>query len=57
MFSDYVLPDTTSFERTELLTQYNWIILQQPAIEPLGDVKPPADLWRELSKEVGLGII
>lgn len=55
LFCDYVLPDTTSFERMELLGQSNWVILQEPAIEPMGEVKPPADFWRDLANQVGLG--
>ena len=56
-YADYVLPDCTSFERMEIIagSQYNHIVLQEPAIEPLGDVHEPAYLWRELSKRVGLG--
>ncbi len=34
---------------------YNHIVLQEPAIEPLGEAKDPSYLWRELSKRVGLG--
>jgi len=54
LFSDYILPDTCTFERMELLPQAGWIVLQEPAIEPMGEVKPPADFWRELAKQVGL---
>jgi len=54
LFCDYVLPDTTSFERTDLLLQCNWVVLQEKAIEPMGEVKPPADFWRSLAKQVGL---
>jgi len=56
-YSDYVLPDCTSFERMELITAacYNHVVLQEPAIEPLGEARDPAFLWRELSKRVGLG--
>jgi anaerobic selenocysteine-containing dehydrogenase len=53
LFSDYVLPDTSTFERMELLPQAGWMILQEPAIEPMGEVKAPADFWRELAKQVG----
>ncbi len=56
-YADYVLPDCTSFERTELITGacYNHIVLQEPAIEPQGKARDPSFLFRELSKRVGLG--
>jgi anaerobic selenocysteine-containing dehydrogenase len=54
LFADYVLPDTCTFERMELLPQAGWMILQEPAIKPIGEVKPPSDFWRELAKQVGL---
>lgn len=55
LFSDYVLPDTTTFEKMDLLMPVgNWAVLQEPAIEPMGDVKNTADFWRELAKQVGL---
>jgi anaerobic selenocysteine-containing dehydrogenase len=56
-YADYVLPDCTSFERMEIISSacYGHIVLQEPAIEPLGEAKEPAYLFRELSKRVGLG--
>ncbi len=56
-YADYVLPDCTSFERMEIISMaaYNHIVLQEPAIEPLGEAKDPSYLFRELSKRVGLG--
>ena len=56
-YADYVLPDCTPFERMELVSSacYNHIVLQEPAIEPLGEARDPAFLFRELSKRVGLG--
>ncbi len=55
--ADYVLPDCTAFERMELVAPgcYNHVVLQEPAIEPLGEARDPSYLWRELSKRVGLG--
>ena len=55
--ADYVLPDCTAFERMEIIAgaSYNHIVLQEPAIEPLGEARDPAFLWRELAKRVGLG--
>ena len=56
MWADYILPDVTVFERYELISPatYNHIILQQPAIAPIGEGKPPADFWREIAKQVGV---
>jgi anaerobic selenocysteine-containing dehydrogenase len=55
--ADYVLPDCMPFERMELVASacYNHIVLQEPAIEPLGEARDPAYFWRELAKRVGLG--
>jgi anaerobic selenocysteine-containing dehydrogenase len=56
-YADYVLPDCTSFERAEIIASacYNHIVLQEPAIKPLGEARDPAFLWREIAKRVGLG--
>jgi molybdopterin-containing oxidoreductase family molybdopterin binding subunit len=56
LWADYVLPDLTIFEKYELPNpvDYNHIILNEPAIDPIGEGKPPADLYRELAKRVGL---
>ena len=52
LFADYVLPDTTTLERMELLLPVgNWAVLQEPAIEPLGEAKPTADFWRDLAEK------
>ncbi|MDR0501285.1 MAG: molybdopterin-dependent oxidoreductase [Coriobacteriales bacterium] len=55
--ADYVLPDAMPFERTELVcaAQYNHIVLQEPAIEPQGDVRSPTWYWTQLAKRLGLG--
>ncbi len=55
--ADYVLPDCTSFERMEIIASacYNHIVLQEPAIEPLGEARDPNFFWSELAKRVGLG--
>ena len=56
-YADYVLPDCTSFERMEIISSacYDHIVLQEPAIEPMGEAKPPVFLFTELAKRVGLG--
>ena len=55
--ADYVLPDCTAFERMEIIAgaSYNHVVLQEPAIEPLGDARGPTFFWSELAKRVGLG--
>ena len=56
LWADYVLPECTSFEREELIAPAaNCIILQEPAIEPLGEAKPPSFIWGEIAKRFGLG--
>lgn len=54
--ADYILPDCTPFEREDvvLMGVYNHIVLQEPAIERIGDTKDPVELWSELGKRVGL---
>ncbi len=55
LFADYVLPEANTFEREDLICPADdCIILNEPAIKPLGESKPPADIWRELAKRVGL---
>jgi anaerobic selenocysteine-containing dehydrogenase len=56
-YADYILPDCMPFERTELIVSasYNHVVLQEPAIEPLGEAKDPTYLYSELAKRVGLG--
>ncbi len=55
--ADYVLPDCMPFERTDLLDMaaYGHVVLQQPAIEPVGDNRGPVYLWSELAKRTGFG--
>ncbi len=55
--ADYVLPDCMSFEREDLIESacYNHIVLQEPAIEPMGECKDPVWLWSEIGKRCGLG--
>jgi len=55
LWADYVLPDTCTLERYEFAIMGDRLILCEPAIEPVGDVKDSADFYRELSKRVGIG--
>lgn len=56
-YSDYVLPDCMPFERMEIVAAaaYNHVVLQEPAIEPIGEAKDPTFVYSELAKRVGLG--
>lgn len=55
--ADYVLPDCMPFERKDIIDMaaYGHVVLQEPAIEPMGEAKDPSYFYRELSKRVGLG--
>jgi anaerobic selenocysteine-containing dehydrogenase len=56
VFADYLLPEATIFEREEIVCPIgNCIVLNEPAIEALGESRPPADIWRMLAERVGLG--
>lgn len=55
MWSDYILPDTTTLERYEFAIKGSHLFLCEPAIEPTGDVKNLPDFFRELSKRIGIG--
>lgn len=55
--ADYVLPDCMPFERKEIIdaANYGHIVLQEPAIEPQGNVKPAALIYTELAQRLGYG--
>lgn len=57
LLADYVLPDCMPFERKEILdfAGYGHLVLQEPAIEPIGEAKPMAWITTELAKRLGLG--
>ena len=55
-FADYVLPEATIFEREELVApEGDCVVLNEPAIEPRGEAKPPAYIYGELAKRLGAG--
>ena len=55
-WSDIVLPETTIFERTEVLPDLdNNIVLSEPAIEPQGEARNAADIWRGIAERTGVG--
>lgn len=49
--ADYVLPATTQLEHFDVHTSYGHthVLLNEPAIEPLGESKPNAQIFRELA--------
>jgi len=55
-YADYIFPATTQLEHWDLMTSWgqNYINLNQPAIEPLGQAKPNTEFFRLLAKEMGI---
>ena len=55
-YADYVLPDTTHYERDDLdIAQNAHIVLNQKAIEPMHECRPPIYYYNELAKRLGYG--
>lgn len=55
-YADYVLPEATIFERYELLSGPNdCVVLNEPAIEPRGESKDAAEIWKGLAERLGFG--
>jgi len=54
-YADIVLPATSSFENTDFYRSYwhHYVQLQQPVIEPYGESKSNADVFRLLAKAMG----
>jgi anaerobic selenocysteine-containing dehydrogenase len=54
--ADYVLPATTQLEHLDVHTSYGHtdVLMNQPAIEPLGEAKPNTQIFRELAAAMGL---
>lgn len=52
--SDMVLPATTCFEAWDVVASYwhNWVGINQPAIEPVGECKSELQITKLLSKEL-----
>ncbi|MEO7939180.1 MAG: molybdopterin oxidoreductase family protein [Burkholderiaceae bacterium] len=53
--ADYILPATTQLEHWDILQSYGHtdVVLNQPAIAPLGLAKPNTQIFRELSRHMG----
>nr|PZN70603.1 MAG: molybdopterin oxidoreductase [Bacillota bacterium] len=54
-YADIVLPATTQFEHTDLMTSYwhLYVQLNEPVIEPLGEAIPNTELFRRLARAMG----
>src|SRR5437016_7352461 len=54
-YADIVLPATTQLEHFDLMRSYGhlYVVLNEPAIEPVGEAKSNNDVFRILAKEMG----
>ncbi|HYD76765.1 molybdopterin oxidoreductase family protein [Ramlibacter sp.] len=54
-YADYILPATTQLEHWDLHTAYGHtdVLLNRPAIAPLGESKPNSQIFRELAARMG----
>ncbi len=54
-YADYILPATTQLEHWDIHTSYGHtdVLLNRPAIAPLGEAKPNAQIFRELAARMG----
>lgn len=54
-YADYILPATTQLEHWDLHTSYGHtdILLNQPAIAPVGQARTNTDIFRALAKRMG----
>ena len=53
--ADYVLPATTQLEHLDVHTSYGhtYVLMNQPAVAPLGEAKPNTQVFRELAARLG----
>ena len=53
--ADYVLPATTQLEHLDVHTSYGhtYVLINEPAIAPLGEAKPNTQIFRELAARMG----
>jgi anaerobic selenocysteine-containing dehydrogenase len=56
-FADYVLPATTQLEHVDVHKSYGhlYVLANNPAIEPLGEALPNAEIFRRLAAKMGFG--
>jgi anaerobic selenocysteine-containing dehydrogenase len=54
-YADYVLPATTQLEQWDVHLSYGHtdVLLNRPAIAPLGEAKPNTQIFRELARRMG----
>ncbi|NML47761.1 molybdopterin oxidoreductase family protein [Ramlibacter sp. G-1-2-2] len=54
-YADYVLPATTQLEHWDIHTAYGHtdVLLNRPAIAPLGQARPNTEVFRELARRMG----
>ncbi len=54
-YADYVLPATTQLEHWDIHSSYGHtdVLLNRPAIAPLGQAKPNTQIFRELAQHMG----
>jgi anaerobic selenocysteine-containing dehydrogenase len=54
-YADYILPATTQLEHWDVHMSYGHtdVLLNRPAIAPLGDAKPNTQIFRELAQQMG----
>jgi anaerobic selenocysteine-containing dehydrogenase len=54
-YADYVLPATTQLEHWDVHLSYGHtdVLLNKPAIQPVGEAKPNTEVFRELAKRMG----
>ncbi|MBC7547663.1 MAG: molybdopterin oxidoreductase family protein [Polaromonas sp.] len=55
-YADYLLPATTQLEHWDIHTSYGHtdVLLNRPAIAPLGQTKPNTQIFRELAAHMGM---
>jgi anaerobic selenocysteine-containing dehydrogenase len=56
-YADYVLPATTQLEHVDVHKSYGhlYVLANNPAIEPLGEALPNAEIFRRLAAKMGFG--
>jgi len=56
-YADYVLPATTQLEHWDVHLSYGHtdVLLNRPAIAPLGQARPNTQIFRELARRLGYG--
>ncbi|MDD5335129.1 MAG: molybdopterin oxidoreductase family protein [Rhodoferax sp.] len=54
-YADYILPATTQLEHWDVHSSYGHtdVLLNRPAVAPLGEAKPNTQIFRELAQQMG----